>query len=140
MTGSHSRLGISDRESRTTGVIRAYDTGTEHKNIIPFNTIASIVTILIIYLLILYTVFPIEKCAIIFKLHTSWGSNCTLIFSNRTLIQPIRSAYVSIRRITLSLLLLRAIRPNNNNSKMATVITAVACCCRCKGTWMAETL
>ena len=28
MTGSHSRLGISDRESRTTGVIRAYDTGT----------------------------------------------------------------------------------------------------------------
>ena len=27
MTGSHSRLGISDRESRTTGVIRAYDTG-----------------------------------------------------------------------------------------------------------------
>ena len=26
MTGSHSRLGISDRESRTTGVIRAYDT------------------------------------------------------------------------------------------------------------------
>ena len=25
MTGSHSRLGISDRESRTTGVIRAYD-------------------------------------------------------------------------------------------------------------------
>ena len=88
MTGSHSRLGISDRESRTTGVIRAYDTGTEHKNIIPFNTIASIVTILIIYLLILYTVFPIEKCAIIFKLHTSWGSNCTLI-------QPIRSAYVS---------------------------------------------
>ena len=28
MTGSHSRLGISDRESRTTGVIRAYDTGS----------------------------------------------------------------------------------------------------------------
>ena len=28
MTGSHSRLGVSDRESRTTGVIRAYDTGT----------------------------------------------------------------------------------------------------------------
>ena len=27
MTGSHSRLGTSDRESRTTGVIRAYDTG-----------------------------------------------------------------------------------------------------------------
>ena len=27
MTGSHSRLGNSDRESRTTGVIRAYDTG-----------------------------------------------------------------------------------------------------------------
>ena len=26
MTGSHSRLGTSDRESRTTGVIRAYDT------------------------------------------------------------------------------------------------------------------
>ena len=25
MTGSHSRLGISDRESRTTGVIHAYD-------------------------------------------------------------------------------------------------------------------
>ena len=25
MTGSHSRLGISDRESCTTGVIRAYD-------------------------------------------------------------------------------------------------------------------
>ena len=30
MTGSHSRLGISDRESRTTGVIRAYDTGTNY--------------------------------------------------------------------------------------------------------------
>ena len=28
MTGSHSHLGISDRESRTTGVIRAYDIGT----------------------------------------------------------------------------------------------------------------
>ena len=27
MTGSHSRLGISDRQSCTTGVIRAYDTG-----------------------------------------------------------------------------------------------------------------
>ena len=27
MTGSHSLLGISDRESRTTGVIRAYDNG-----------------------------------------------------------------------------------------------------------------
>ena len=27
MTGSHSRLGISDRESHTMGVIRAYDTG-----------------------------------------------------------------------------------------------------------------
>ena len=27
MTGSHSRLGISDRESRTTGVTRAYDSG-----------------------------------------------------------------------------------------------------------------
>ena len=29
MTGSHSRLGISDRESRTTGVIRDYDNGLE---------------------------------------------------------------------------------------------------------------
>ena len=27
MTGSHSCLGISDWESRTTGVIQAYDTG-----------------------------------------------------------------------------------------------------------------
>ena len=32
------------------------------------------------------------------------------------------------------------IRPSNNNSKMATVIAAVTTCCRCKGTWMAETL
>ena len=30
MTGSHSRLGISDRESRMTGVIRAYDTGLKY--------------------------------------------------------------------------------------------------------------
>ena len=30
MTGSHSRLGISDLESRTTGVIRAYDTGDDN--------------------------------------------------------------------------------------------------------------
>jgi len=29
--------------------------------------------------MILYAVSPIEKCAIIFKLHTFWGSNCTLI-------------------------------------------------------------
>ena len=36
----------------------------------------------------LYTVFPIGKRAIIFKLHTFWGSNCTLI-------QPIRSACAS---------------------------------------------
>ena len=34
MTRSHSRLGISDRKSRTTGVIHAYDTHT----IIPINT------------------------------------------------------------------------------------------------------
>ena len=30
MTGSHSRLGISDWESRTTGVIRAYDIGLKY--------------------------------------------------------------------------------------------------------------
>ena len=35
MTGSHSRLGISDRESRTTGVIRAYDTGSAILNAAP---------------------------------------------------------------------------------------------------------
>ena len=42
MTGSHSRLGISDRESRTTGVIRAYDTGVNiimcnYKNEVQFH-------------------------------------------------------------------------------------------------------
>ena len=44
--------------------------------------------ILIIYLLILYAVSPIEKSAIISKLHSYWASNCTLI-------HPIRSAHVS---------------------------------------------
>ena len=29
-SGSHSHLGVSDRESRTTGVIRAYDNSTNH--------------------------------------------------------------------------------------------------------------
>ena len=33
MTGSHSRLGISDWESRTTGVTRAYDTDMQDGNI-----------------------------------------------------------------------------------------------------------
>jgi len=98
--------------------------------------------------LILYTVFPIEKCAIIFKLHTFWGSNCTLLgaviahlFSVIAhLFNQSEARTFQIRRITLSLLLLCTIRPSNNNLKMATVITAVACCCHCKGTWMAETL
>ena len=30
-----------------------------------------------------YTVSPIEKCAIIYKLHTFWGSNCTLFQKNQ---------------------------------------------------------
>ena len=34
VTGSHSRLGTSDRESRTTGVIRAYDNGNTYLGII----------------------------------------------------------------------------------------------------------
>ena len=37
-------------------------------------TVKELVPIVIIYLLILYAVFPIEKCAIIFKLH-SYSSN-----------------------------------------------------------------
>ena len=37
MTGSHPRLGIGDRESRTTGVIRAYDTGVMGMSNSPFQ-------------------------------------------------------------------------------------------------------
>ena len=40
--------------------------------IVPFGA-------LIIYLLILYAVFPIEKWTIVFKLHTLWACDCTLI-------------------------------------------------------------
>ena len=43
--------------------------------IVPFGA-------LIIYLLILYAIFPIEKWAIIFKLHTFWACDFVLIQSS----------------------------------------------------------
>ena len=78
--------------------------------------------------------FPCRKvCNYVF-------SNCTLISVIAHLFNQSEARTFQIRRIMLSLLLLRAIRPSNDNLKMATVITAVACCCHCKGTWIAEML
>ena len=78
--------------------------------------------------------FPYRKVCNYFQIAHFLGAVIAHLFNQS------EACTFQIRRITLSLLLLCAIRPSNNNLKMATVITAVACCCRCKGTWMAETL